>query len=368
MSTHDHSGFSLLKPFNNKGLQLQNRVVMAPMTRSRAAGFQPNELVALYYEQRNSAGLIITEGTAPSPSGLGYPRTPGIFSEQQVEAWKKVTAAAHKGGAKIFIQLMHAGRISHAANTPEGAEILAPSAIAAATDLWTDNEGMQKAGTPRAMDKTDIDQARAEFVSAARNAIAAGFDGVELHGANGYLFEQFINPNSNKREDEYGGSVENRGRFLLETAKAVGEAIGFDRVAVRLSPYNIYNDMDAYSDTPEIYRYLADGLQQLGIVYLHLIDRAPLETEEGQQLVKDIRRLFTNNLIVNGGYDTHRAEKAITEGKADLVAFGIPFIANPDLVAVMKTGEEWAQPDPSTFFSAGQEGLTDYPARSLATA
>ncbi|RYY62434.1 MAG: alkene reductase [Chitinophagaceae bacterium] len=366
MSTHDHSSYKLLSTFKNKGLELQNRVVMAPMTRSRATGFEPNDLIAEYYRQRNTAGLIITEGNAPSANGLGYPRTPGIFTGSQSEAWKKVTRAAHEGGAKIFNQLMHAGRIAHTANTPEGAEIVAPSAIAAAADLWTDTQGMQKAGTPRAMTIDDIRQATGEFVEAATNAIAAGFDGVELHGANGYLIEQFINPNSNKREDAYGGSIENRGRFLLETAKAVGEAIGFEKLGVRLSPYNIYNDMDAYIDTPDMYRHLAEGLQKLGIVYLHIIDRAPLETQEGQQLVKDMRRLFTNTMIVNGGYDTHRAEKAITEGTADLVAFGVPFIANPDLVAIMKTGEEWAQPDPSTFFSAGPEGLTDYPARTLA--
>ncbi|RYY53724.1 MAG: alkene reductase [Chitinophagaceae bacterium] len=364
MGTHDNSQYTLFKSFSNKGLSLQNRVVMAPMTRSRAIGNKVNSLVAEYYSQRNTAGLLITEGTAPSANGLGYPRIPGIFDATQIEAWKEVTAAAHRGGAKIFTQLMHGGRIAHTANMLQGAEIVAPSAIQAKADVWTDTLGQQVSESPREMTQADITATIAEFVSAAKNAILAGFDGIELHGANGYLIEQFINPNSNTRTDSYGGSPENRGRFLVETAKAVGDAIGFDKVGVRISPYNIYNDMDAYIDTPETYRHIVRGLEDLGIVYLHVIDRAALETKEGQDLMAEIRQTFTNTLILNGGYDAHRAEKAITGGQGDLVSFGAAYVSNPDLVEVMKTGQEWAQPDPSTFFSADEKGFTDYPART----
>jgi N-ethylmaleimide reductase len=218
-------------------LTLQNHLVIAPMTRNRATNNIPNDLMAQYYAQRASAGLIITEGTSPSPNGLGYPRIPGIFSAAQVAGWKRVTDAVHARGAKIFIQFMHCGRIAHPLNLPSGAHMLAPSAVAAAGDIYTDAEGMKQNAMPQAMTEADIKTTIQEFAQAAKNAVAAGFDGVELHGANGYLLEQFIRPNSNQRTDRYGGSIENRARFVLEVADAVIEAIGKDKVGIRLSPF-----------------------------------------------------------------------------------------------------------------------------------
>jgi N-ethylmaleimide reductase len=232
----------LFSPFELGSIQLANRVVMAPMTRSRALGNLPNDLMADYYRQRATAGLIITEGTAPSPNGLGYPRIPGLFSAEQVEGWRKVTEAVHGAGGKIVAQLMHVGRVAHPLNLPEGGEIIAPSAIAAAGEMYTDQEAMQPHPTPREMTEVDIAAAREEFVQAARNAIEAGFDGVELHGANGYLLEQFLSPHTNRRTDAYGGSVAKRGRFVAEAAEAVAAAIGAEKVGLRLSPHSLFND------------------------------------------------------------------------------------------------------------------------------
>src|SRR5258708_4682188 len=241
-------------------LALQNHMVMAPLTRSRATGNIPNDLMAEYYAQRASAGLIITEGTSPSPNGLGYPRIPGIFSAEQVAGWKKVTDAVHARGARMFVQLMHTGRISHALNLPAGAKVLAPSAVAAAGEMYTDAEGMKPLPTPAAMTESDIKAAIAEFVQAARNAVAAGFDGIELHGANGYLLEQFIRPNSNRRTDKYGGSIENRARFVLDVAEATIAAIGKDKVGIRLSPFGVFNDMPLYPEMEADHTYLAPKL------------------------------------------------------------------------------------------------------------
>ena len=224
-------------------LALQNRLVMAPMTRNRATGNVPNDLMAQYYAQRASAGLIITEGTSPSPNGLGYPRIPGIFSAAQIAGWKRVTEAVHAQGAKMFMQLMHCGRIAHPLNLPAGARVLAPSAVAAAGEMYTDAEGMKPNAMPQAMTEADIKTAIEEYAQAAKNAVAAGFDGIELHGANGYLLEQFIRPNSNQRTDRYGGSIENRARFVLEVADAAIKAIGKDKVGIRLSPFGVFNDM-----------------------------------------------------------------------------------------------------------------------------
>ena len=227
-------------------LALQNHLVMSPMTRNRATGNIPNELMAEYYAQRASAGLIITEGTSPSPNGLGYPRIPGIFSAEQVAGWKRITEAVHAKGAKIFVQLMHCGRIAHPLNLPRGARVLGPSAIAAAGEMYTDAEGMKQNAMPQAMTEADIKTTIEEFAQAAKNAVAAGFDGIELHGANGYLLEQFIRPNSNQRSDRYGGAIENRARFVLEVVDAVIKAIGKDKIGIRLSPFGVFNDMPLY--------------------------------------------------------------------------------------------------------------------------
>ena len=233
--------------------ELKNRIVMAPMTRSRAIGNIPNDLNATYYGQRSGAGLIITEGTSPSPNGLGYSRIPGVFSKEQVEGWKKVTTAVHTKGGKIFVQLMHTGRISHQLNLPKGALVLAPSAVKPAGQMWTDSDGMQDFPTPKEMSSAELFRAKEEFVTASKNAIEAGFDGVELHGANGYLLEQFISPVSNQRTDNYGRSIENRCRFVIEVAEAVCAAIGKDKVGIRFSPYGVESEMPHYPKIDEKY-------------------------------------------------------------------------------------------------------------------
>jgi N-ethylmaleimide reductase len=344
-------------------LALQNHMVMAPLTRSRAAGNIPNDLMAEYYAQRASAGLIITEGTSPSPNGLGYPRIPGIFSADQVAGWKTVTDAVHARGAKMFVQLMHTGRIGHVLNLPAGAKVLAPSAIAAAGEMYTDAEGMKPLPTPVAMTGNDIKAAIAEFVQAARNAVAAGFDGIELHGANGYLLEQFIRPNSNQRTDNYGGSIENRARFMLEAAEATIAAIGQDKVGIRLSPFGVFNDMPLYPEMEADYSYLAQKLNAAGLAYIHLVDHS----SQGAPIVPDsmkatFRATFKRTLILSGGYDATRAENDLSAGKADLIAFGKPFLANPDLITRWKEDTALNAPDMSTFYTPGPKGYTDYPA------
>ncbi|MHB8390269.1 MAG: alkene reductase [Acidobacteriaceae bacterium] len=344
-------------------LTLQNHLVMSPLTRNRATGNVPNELMAEYYAQRGTAGLIITEGTSPSPNGLGYPRIPGIFSAEQVAGWKRITDAVHAKGARIFIQFMHCGRIGHPLNLPAGARVLGPSAIAAVGDMYTDAEGMKPNATPQAMTYADIKTAIEEFAQAAKNAVAAGFDGVELHGANGYLLEQFIRPNSNQRTDRYGGSSENRARFVLEVADAVVKAIGKDNVGIRLSPFGVFNDMPLYDDMGTDYTYLAHQLNARGLVYIHLVDHSPMGAPPVPDAIKKMfRSTFKGKLILSGGYDAARAESDLAAGKCDLVAVGRLFLANPDLVARWKTGAPVNAPDMSTFYTPGPKGYTDYPA------
>jgi len=343
-------------------LTLQNCLVMSPLTRNRATGNVPGDLAVEYYGQRASVGLIVTEGTSPSPNGLGYPRIPGAFSVAQTAGWKRVTDAVHAKGAKIFLQLMHTGRIGHAANLPAGASIVAPSAVAAAGEIYTDVEGMKPHGTPKAMTEADIKTAIGEYVQAAKNAVTAGFDGVELHGANGYLIEQFIRPNSNQRKDAYGGSIENRARFGLEVAKAVIAAIGKDKVGIRLSPFGAFNDMPPYPEMEADYAYLARQLSALGLLYVHIVDHSSMGAPTVPQSVKDtFRKEFKGALILSGGYDAARAESDLAAGKADLIAVGRPVLANPDLVARWKAGAVLNAPDPTTFYTPGAKGYTDYP-------
>ncbi len=344
-------------------LTLQNRLVMSPMTRNRAIGNVPNDLMARYYAQRACAGLIITEGTSPSPNGLGYARIPGSFSAAQVAGWRRITEAVHPGGAKMFMQLMHCGRIAHALNLPSGARVLAPSAVAAAGEMYTDSEGMKPNATPEAMTEADIKAAIEEFAQAAKNAVAAGFDGIELHGANGYLLEQFIRPNSNQRTDRYGGSIENRARFVLEVAGAVIDAIGKDKVGIRLSPFGVFNDMPAYPMMEPDYAYLAHQLDAAGLVYIHLVDHSSMGAPPVPESMKEtFRSVFERTLILSGGYDAARAESDLVAGKCDLVAVGRPILANPDLVARWKSGAAENAPDVSTFYTPGPKGYTDYPA------
>ncbi|MBK5102938.1 MAG: alkene reductase [Burkholderiales bacterium] len=344
-------------------LALQNRLVMSPLTRNRATGNVPNELMAQYYAQRASVGLIITEGTSPSPNGLGYPRIPGAFSAEQVAGWKRVTEGVHAQGAKMFLQLMHCGRIAHPLNLPAGARVLGPSAVAAAGEMYTDAEGMKPNATPQAMSEADIKTTIEEYAQAAKNAVAAGFDGVELHGANGYLLEQFIRPNSNQRTDAYGGSIEKRARFVLEVADAAIKAIGREKVGIRLSPYGVFNDMPAYPEMDADYAYLARELNARGLLYIHLVDHSPMGAPAVPDAIKAMfRSVFKGALILSGGYDAARAESDLAAGKCDLVAVGRPILANPDLAVRWKTGAATNAPDFATFYTPGPKGYTDYPA------
>jgi N-ethylmaleimide reductase len=343
-------------------LTLQNHLVMAPMTRCRATDNIPNQLMASYYAQRGSAGLIITEGTSPSPNGLGYPRIPGIFSRDQVEGWKLITDAVHAEGAKMFVQIMHCGRIAHPLNMPAGARVLAPSAVRAAGEMYTDAEGLKFHPEPEEMTEEDIKTTLAEFVQAANNAVTAGFDGIELHSANGYLLEQFIRPNSNQRIDSYGGPIENRARFVLEVAEAVIGAVGQDRVGIRLSPFGVFNDMPLYDAMEADYTYLAQQLNALGLVYIHLVDHSAMGAPPVPDAIKTtFRKLFNRTLILSGGYDAERAESDLAKGKCDLIAVGRPLLGNPDLLDRWRTGADENAPDMNTFYTPGPKGYTDYP-------
>lgn len=337
---------------------------MSPMTRCRAIGNVPNDLMAEYYAQRAGAGLIITEGTSPSPNGLGYARIPGVFSESQIEGWKKVTSAVHAKGGKIVIQLMHTGRISHIANLPEGAVILAPSAVKPAGQMWTDTLQMQDFPAPKAMTTEEILSTKAEFVQAAKNAITAGFDGVELHSANGYLLEQFLSPISNIRTDEYGGSIENRASFVIDVVSEVAAAIGKDKTGIRVSPYGVASDMPHYPEIDSTYKYLAEQLNQIGIAYMHVVDHSAMGAPTVPLEIKQtIRNTFKNTVILAGGHTLESAEAELKSGLADLEAFGRPFINNPDLAQRFANHHPLSTNlDMSTFYSADAKGYTDYPA------
>lgn len=353
----------IFEPYQLGNITLKNRLVMCPLTRSRAIDHVPNELMAEYYGQRAGAGLIITEGTSPSPNGLGYPRIPGAFSDEQMAGWKLTTEVVHQRGGKIFLQLMHTGRVSHPLNMPEGSRVVAPSAVQL-TDgkMYTDQEGEQPYPTPKAMTPEDIEIARQEHVTAAENAIEAGFDGVELHAANGYLLEQFISPATNKRDDEYGGSIEKQIRFVLEVAQATVDTIGAERVGIRVSPYGVFSGMEIYDELDDTYRLLAQKLSEMGLVYMHLVDHSSMGTPEVPDRIKKILRdNFKNTLILSGGYDAERAEQALQDDRGDLVAMGRPWLANPDLIQRIKAEAELNDPDPGTFYTPGPKGYTDYP-------
>ncbi len=355
--------YTLFSTYTLGGVKLSNRIVMSPMTRCRAIGNVPNDLMAEYYAQRSGAGLIITEGTAPSPNGLGYARIPGIFSQTQVEGWRKVTNSVHGKGGKIFVQLMHTGRISHILNMPEGAHIIAPSAVKPAGSMWTDSKQMQDFPIPKAMSAEDLANTKAEFVSAAKNAIDAGFDGVELHAANGYLLEQFLSPVSNVRTDDYGGSIEKRCRFVLEIVAEVAKSIGKDKTAIRLSPYGVASDMHHYPEIDATYQYLAEKLNEIGIVYIHIVDHSAMGAPAVPITIKKlIRSKFKNTIVLAGGYDLERAEADIQSGLGDVIAFGRPFINNPDLVSRFKNNLP-VSPDLNMdlFYTADEVGYTDYP-------
>ncbi|OHC66623.1 MAG: alkene reductase [Rhodocyclales bacterium GWA2_65_20] len=352
---------TLFTPTQLGHLSLKNRIVMAPLTRSRATGNRPNELMEQYYRLRAEAGLIITEGTSPSPNGLGYARIPGLFNKEQVQGWRRVTDGVHQAGGRIFVQLMHTGRVSHPANMPAGASVLAPSPVAVPGEMWTDSDGMQPHPVPREMSEADIAHSIAEYAASAKLAIEAGFDGVELHAANGYLIDQFLNTASNQRQDRWGGSVENRIRFAVEVARATVAAIGAERVGMRISPYGVFNAQLPDAEMDDVYLRLSDELNALGLLYIHVVDHSAMGAPEvSPELKARLRAAFDGQYILSGGYDVARADADLDAQRGDLVAFGRPFISNPDLVAKLKSEQELVAPDFSTFYTPGAEGYTDY--------
>jgi len=352
---------TLFTPTELGGFSLKNRIVMAPLTRSRAIGNLPNALMTQYYSLRAEAGLIITEGTSPSPNGLGYARIPGLFNEEQVEGWRRVTDGVHQAGGRIFVQLMHTGRVSHPANMPLGASILAPSTVAVPGEMWTDAGGMQPHPAPREMSEADIAQSIAEYAASAKLAMQAGFDGVELHAANGYLIDQFLNTASNQRHDRWGGKVENRIRFAVEVAKASVAAIGAERVGMRISPYGVFNGQVPDAEMDALYLRLIDELNGLDLLYIHIVDHSAMGAPEvSPELKASIRTAFNGQYILSGGYDVARADADLDAQRGDLVAFGRPFISNPDLVSKLKSGQKLVAPDFATFYTPGEKGYTDY--------
>ena len=355
-------GAGVFTPFLLGSLELNNRLVMAPLTRNRAGpGNVPQPINATYYRQRASAGLIITEATQISPQGVGYPGTPGIHSAEQVVGWRKVTGAVHQAGGRIFLQLWHVGRISHPSLQPGLGLPVAPSAIRPAGEAFT-YEGLKPFVTPRALQTHEIPGIVADFRTAAANALQAGFDGVEIHAANGYLLDQFLRDGTNRRSDAYGGSVERRGRLLLEVTDAVAAVWGADRVGVRLSPVNAFNDI-ADSDPQRTFTHVARQLGRLGLAYLHVVERASEEATEQERRFDfgALRAAFGGPYIANGGYDKARAEAAVADGRADLVAVGKLFLANPDLPERWRSDAPLNEPDPATFYGGTERGYTDYP-------
>jgi N-ethylmaleimide reductase len=353
----------LFEPFAARALPLANRAVMSPMTRSRAVeNNTPNALMATYYGQRASAGLIITEGTSPSPNGLGYPRIPGLFNDAQVRGWRLVTDAVHAKGGKIVLQLMHTGRVTHVDNLPAGAEVIGPGDATCPGQMFTDADGMQPHTAPRAMTEADITLAVEEYAVSSRLAIEAGFDGVELHAANGYLIEQFLNPLVNQRSDAYGDGIAGRNRFALEVAAAAAQAIGADKVGIRVSPYGVFNGTGAFPDVDAQYLALVQALSAMGLLYLHQLDHSAMGAPPVPAALKaKLRSAFKGPFILAGGYDQDSAEKALAEGQADLIGFGRPFLANPDLVQRMRQGAALNAPDMDSFYTPGAKGYTDYP-------
>jgi len=354
----------LFQPVRLGPYQLANRIVMAPLTRSRASeDGVPRPLMAEYYAQRASAGLIIAEGTNISSQGKGYAFTPGIYNEAQVEGWRQVTEAVHARGGRIFPQLWHVGRVSHPSLQPGGALPLAPSAIRPEATSYT-AAGFTPCLTPRALAIAEVPEIVEQYRCAARNALAAGFDGVEIHAANGYLIEQFLRDSTNKRTDAYGGSRENRARLLLEVAEAVAGVCGGERVGIRLSPLSPVNGADLDSDPEGTYAYVVEQLNAFGLAYIHIIEGVTQGTREvpGGFDLQILRRAFKGRYIANNGYDLALALEARRHSLADFIAFGRLYIANPDLVERLRIGAPLNVPDRATFFGGGAVGYTDYPA------
>jgi len=361
----------LFTPYQAGALSLANRVVMAPLTRNRAPGSLPNALMAAYYAQRASAGLLITEATAISHQGQGYADVPGLWNDEQVKGWRAVTDAVHAAGGKIVTQLWHVGRVSHTELQPGGGAPVAPSAITAKTKTVLIHDGVPAfadTSAPRALESAEIPAIVQDYRRAARNAIAAGFDGVEVHAANGYLIDQFLKTGANQRSDEWGGSIENRARFLLEVMRAICDEIGGARTGIRLSPVTPANDI-VDADPQPLFDHVVRQLAPLGLAYIHVIEGAtggPREVADRPFDYAALRQSWrdaggTGAWMVNNGYDLALAAQALAEG-ADLVAFGRPYIANPDLVERLRQGGPFNKPDRATFYGGREKGYTDYPA------
>lgn len=353
---------SLFDSFRLGDVTLSNRIVMAPLTRNRAvAGFVPSPLAVDYYAQRADAGLIITEASQISQQGQGYQDTPGIYSDEQVAGWRKVTDAVHAKGGHIFIQLWHVGRVSHTALQPNGGAPVAPSAIRAETKTFVNN-GFAETSEPRALELGEIPGLIEDYRRAAANAIRAGFDGVEIHGANGYLIDQFLRDGANKRTDDYGGAIANRARFLLEVVDAVVGEIGAGRTGLRLSPVAPANGL-IDSDPQPLFNYVFDELEKRHLVYIHVVEGATQGPRDINPAFSfdELRVRYSGAWMVNNGYDLALATSAVADGKADLVAFGRPFISNPDLVERLRRGAPLNELDRATLYGGGAAGYTDYP-------
>ncbi|MCM2462651.1 alkene reductase [Pseudomonas sp. CG7] len=352
---------NLFTPYTLGNLTLSNRVVLAPLTRNRAGqGFVPSEFAATYYSHRASAGLLISEASQISRQGQGYQDTPGIYTPAQIDGWRKVTDAVHTKGGRIFLQLWHVGRVSHVDLQENGAAPVAPSALRPATKVFVNNR-FEDVSEPRALDIDELPGIVNDFRQAAANAIAAGFDGVEIHGANGYLLDQFLKDGANVRTDAYGGSIENRARLLLEVTAAVVEEIGAERTGLRLSPVSPANGVSSSAPQAQ-FDYLVDQLNALDIVYLHVVEGATGGPRDVAPFdFGSLRQRFRNTYIANNGYDLDLATARLVEDQADLIAFGRPFIGNPDLVERLKTGSPLSAFNPATLYGGGAAGYIDYP-------
>ncbi len=349
----------LFSSFTLGDLTLTNRIVMAPMTRNRAAaGNVPQAINIEYYRQRASTGLIVTEGSQVSPEGVGYPATPGIYSDEQVAGWRKITDAVHKEGGHIFIQLWYCGRISHPSLLPQQQTPVAPSALRPEGETIT-AEGMQAYVEPRALEIHDIQNIIAQYKHAATQAKAAGFDGIEVHAANGYLIDQFLRDGSNHRTDQYGGSIENRMRFLNEVLNAISDVWPTNRIGVRLSPENSFNSISD-SNPQQHFNYVIKQLNAHHLAYLHVLEGDML-SQQRKVDYRALRNTFEGVYIANNGYDKARAQTALAQADADMIAFGVPFLANPDLVDRLKTDAPLNTPDQNTFYGGDEKGYTDYP-------
>jgi len=352
----------LFNPVRLGKIEMNNRIVMAPLTRNRAAmpGNVPQAINATYYAQRATAGLIIAEATPISPMAHGYPATPGIHTPEQVTGWRQVVDAVHAAGGKIVLQLWHVGRISHPSLLPDNALPVAPSAIKPAGQAYT-YSGLQDFVTPRALATDEIPGLVADYKRAAELAKEAGFDGVEVHAANGYLLDQFLRDSTNQRTDEYGGSIANRSRLLIEVLAAVCKVWGADRVGVRLSPINQFNDLrDSYPQA--LFTHVMEALNPFNLAYVHVVEASMTGDTPQPFDFKALRQACRGNYLANGGYDRARGDAAIASGLAEAVAFGVPFIANPDLVERLRVNAPLNTPDQSTFYGGGEQGYTDYPA------